>query len=173
MCDPVTAIAAGSLVIGAGSAIAQHKAQAKASKANEAATLASMRESWTDIGIMQVQEGEAAAMTVFEADRQARGAKALAAVSAGEAGVSGASVEALLGDIDRKAGEFKTAEKRNLENTLIQLQREKVSQRTVAQGRIASVPRPNAFATGLTIAGLGLDFASGVYARSRPTRSGS
>ncbi len=166
-------MAAGSLVIGAGSAIAQNRAQAKASKANQAAALAAMRESWTDIGIMQAQEQESSAMTVFEADRQSRGAKALAAVSAGEAGVSGASVEALLGDIDKKAGEFKTAEKRNLENTLIQLQREKVSQRTVAQGRIASVPRPNAFATGLTIAGMGLDFASGVYARNHPTKAGS
>lgn len=171
MCDPVTALAAGSFVISAGSAIGQHKAQAKASKANEAAAIASMRETWTDVGVMQTQQQDASSQTMFEADRQARGAGALARVSAGEAGVDGISVEALLGDIERKRGEFRTAEKRNLDNIITQLQREKVSGRTVAQNRIAAVPQPNSFATGLMIAGAGLEFATGYVARHSPKKS--
>lgn len=168
MCDPLTIIAGASLAIGAGSAIASHKAQANASKANEANALQAMQESWKDISLQEVQQQDATALTIMQADRQARKADALARVSAGESGVAGASVDALLGDLSAEASAFKQTQGRNLDMTIAQLQREKISGRTVAQNRINAVPPPNPFATGLTIAGMGLDFATKIVSRKPP-----
>lgn len=169
MCDP-TALAIGSLVIGAGSSVASHKAQNDASKANEKEAKRAMREASKDISLQQVQQQDASARTIYEVDRQARSSKALARVSAGEAGVSGASVEALLGDIDRKMGEFKTAEARNLDLVIDQLQREKVSGRQVAQSRIAQVPKASPFTLGLQIGAEAISFYSGQIDRKPPTK---
>jgi hypothetical protein len=164
LCDP-TAIAIGSLVLGTGGAVASHSAQAKASRENKRNAIAAMREASKDISLLQSQQTQQSARTIFETDRQARSSQALAVVSAGEAGVTGVSVEALLGDIDRKLGESKVVEQRNLEMALKQLQREKISGRTVAQGRIAAVPPPSPFATALSIGAQGLQFWSGQLAR--------
>lgn len=168
MCEPATIIAGASLAIGAGSAVASHKAQAKAAKANETNALQAMTESWKDISLQEVQQQDATALTIMHIDRQSRKADALARVSAGEAGVAGASVDAFLGDLSAEASAAKITEGRNLDMTLAQLQREKVSGRTVAQNRINAVPAPNLFATGLTIAGLGVDFAKTIVARKPP-----
>lgn len=168
MCEPATIIAGASLAIGAGSAVASHKAQAKAAKANNTNALQAMTESWKDISLQEVQQQDATALTIMHIDRQARKADALARVSAGEAGVAGASVDAFLGDLSAEASAAKSTEGRNLDMTLAQLQREKISGRTVAQNRINAVPAPNLFATGLTIAGQGLDFASKIVSRNPP-----
>lgn len=127
-----------------------------------------MREASKDISLMQTQETQKTARTIFEADRQARSSEALARVSAGEAGVTGVSVEALLGDIDRKLGEFKVAEHKNLFMALKQLEREKVSGRTIAQGRISASPPPSPFALGLNLSAQGLQFWAGQVSR-KPT----
>lgn len=176
MCEP-TAIAIGTLAIGVGSKVLEHKAQnkaaSKAKAANKTEALRAMREASTDISLLEVQQQDASTRTIYEADRAARSTQALARVSAGEAGVSGLSVEALLGDIDRKIGEFKTTETRNLDMVLDQLQREKVSGRSIAQGRIAAVqiPRPSPFALGVSLAGAGLEFWAGQIGR-KPTSTG-
>lgn len=165
MCDPGTIIAGASLAIGTGSAVVQHKAQAKAAKANEANAVQSMVESWKDISLQEVQQQDATALTIMQSDRAARKADALARVSAGEAGVAGASVDAFLGDLSAEASAFKMTQERNLNMTTAQLQREKISGRSVAQNRINAVPAPNLFATGLTIASQGLDFATKIVSR--------
>jgi hypothetical protein len=167
MCDP-TAIALGGLVIGAGSAVADHAAQDKAYKENKAASIRAMKEAAKDISLMQAQEQDAARVTIMQADRQARSSKALAAVAAGEAGVTGASVDALLGDIDRELGEFTATTERNLSGRLKQLEREKVSGRTVAQNRINSMSPGNYFLTGARIASAGLDAASQISRQRTP-----
>lgn len=165
MCDP-TAIAIGSLIIGGASSVAEHSARSEASRANRAESLRAMREASKDISLLEVQQQDATARTIFETDRQARSTQALARVSAGEAGVTGVSVEALLGDIDRKLGEFTTAEKRNLSMAIAQLQREKISGRQVAQSRIAAVPPPSPFALGISLAAQGLTFWAGQINRT-------
>ena len=166
MCDP-TAIAIGSLVIGVGSqvagAAAQKNAADKANANNAAAAKLSAAEASKDISLLELQQGKASTQTVFEMDRAARSTKALAQVSAGEAGVAGLSVEALMGDIDRKIGEARTIESRNLDMAIAQLQREKISGRTVAQERITATHKegPSLAALGLGIAASGLEFWSG------------
>jgi hypothetical protein len=180
LCDP-TAIAIGSLVLGVAGTAGKAKAQNKAAKAEEKAiesnkqsALLAYRESSKDISLLEQQTQDQTNRTIQETDRAARATKALARVSAGEAGVSGISVEALLGDIDRRAGEFRTTSARNLDMVIDSLQREKASGRTIAQGRISSVQpqiaQANPFAIGLEIAGQGLSFWQGQIPRS-PTSS--
>lgn len=151
-------MAAASLLLQAGGAVVGHQAQAKASKANKKEALRAMHESWKDISLREVQEQDAAQQTIMQADRQARLAAGAARVSAGESGVTGASVDALLMDIERDAAEFDATTTRNLDMTIAQFQREKSSGRAVAQNRINSQPAPNPWLTGLTIAGAGADF---------------
>ncbi len=170
MCDP-TAIAIGSLVIGVGGQVLKAKSQNDASNANKATALKAMSDSAKDISLQQAEQTAASGRTIYEADRSARSTQALALVAAGEAGVEGLSVEALLGDIDRKRGEFTTTESKNLSMVLDQLQREKVSGRTVAQSRIAAVPKANPFAVGIGIASEGLGFWVGQISR-KPTPTG-
>lgn len=160
MCDP-TAIAIGTLVLTSASAVKSHQAQKKASDATKTEALRAAREASKDISLQQVQQTDASSRTIFEVDRQARSTQALVRVAAGEAGVEGISVEALLSDIDRKRGEFSTTEQRNLDMIIAQLQREKVSGRTVAQGRIAAAPAPSPFNLGVQLAGAGLNFWAG------------
>lgn len=164
MCDP-TAIAIGSLVIGAASSEAKASSEAAASRANRAEAIRAMREQSKDISLEQVQQQDATARTIYETDREARSSQALAHVSAGEAGVTGISVQALLGDIDRKRGEFASTERRNLGMVLASLQREKITGRQTARSRIAAVPPPSPFALGLSIASQGLEFWAGQVGR--------
>lgn len=165
MCEPATIIGVASLAIETGSAIAGASAQNKASKANKAAAERAMQDTWKDISLREVQEQDATSLTIMQADRQARSADAVARVSAGEAGVAGASVDAIIGDINRQASEFKVTEERNLDMTITQLQREKVGARNQAQSRINAVPRANPFATGLQIAVAGVNFADKIVSR--------
>ena len=155
------AIAIGSLILGIGKEVLGAKAQNDASKANKAEAIRVSRETAQAISLQQIQQRQATSRTIYQTDRDARSAQALASVSAGEAGVEGLSVEALLGDLDRKRAEFTSTEGRNLDVALVELEREKKSGRSIAQGRIAAVPKANPFAVGIGIAGVGLAFWAG------------
>lgn len=157
------------LAIKIGSELGGASAQDQASSANNAAARRAMQDSWKDIGLREVQEQDATTLTIMQADRQARSADAVARVSAGEAGVSGASVDALMGDISAQASAFKMTQQRNLDMTITQLQRDKVAAKTTAQNRINAVPRANPFATGLQIVSAGVDFANTIVSR-QPTK---
>lgn len=159
MCDPVSIIAGASLAFSVGSQVAGASAQNKASKANAAAARRAFREANRDIALLQSQEKGAHAINVFDMERQARAAAALAEVSAGEASVTGTSVRELIQDIDRERAEAESRATRNLADRMAGLEREKISGRTVMQERIASVPGANTFGTiigiGSTVAGFG------------------
>ncbi len=165
MCDPVTIIAGASLAIEAGSAVVGASAQNKASKANAAAATTAMHDTWKSLSLRETQEQDTTQQTIMQADRQARSADAVARVSAGEAGVAGASVDALAGDISAQASAFKVTQGRNLDMTIAQLQQEKVAAKSAAQSRINSVPGANPFATGLQIATAGVNFANTIVSR--------
>jgi hypothetical protein len=165
VCDPISIIEGASLAIEIGSSVAGASAQNKASKANKAAAQQAMQDTWKDISLREVQEQDATGQTIMQADRQARSADAVARVSAGEAGVAGASVDALVGDISAQASAFKMTQERNLDMTITQLQREKVGAKSAAQSRINAVPKANPFATGLQIASAGVNFANTLVSR--------
>ena len=83
-------------------AAAQEKAQANASKAERQRYLHEV----SSMRIQQGQEQVAAAQRLQESTKKAREARATARVSAGEAGVAGLSVDALINDLTRKEAEY-------------------------------------------------------------------
>ena len=109
MCDPVTAAVvmgvsqAGLTIHGQRQAAkTQEKVQANASKAERQRYLHEV----SSMRIQQGQEQVAAAQRLQESTKKAREARATARVSAGEAGVAGLSVDALINDLTRKEAEY-------------------------------------------------------------------
>lgn len=165
MCDPATIILGTSLAIQVGSEIAHGAGQNKAAKANKAAAEQSLNVDLNVLSDRKVEEQAATSQTIMQADRQARTADALTRLSAGEAGVAGASVDALTGDIDAQLAQFKSTEKTNLDLTLKQIDRQAAGASALAQSRINGVQSANPFATSLAIAGHGVDFANTIRQR--------
>lgn len=171
MCDPLSAIAAGAFALNAGSAVAGHAAQNKAAKKNEEAAREAWSQSIKDINLLETEVRSAASQNIFQAERQARAARALARVSAGEAGVEGMSVDALEGQFERDAAEFKVATLRQAERQVRQLEREKISGRQIMQNRIATVGPANPWLTGLQIGSSALQFGYQQSTRNRTPAS--
>lgn len=106
------------------------------------------------------QEREAAAQGLENANRSQRAAQGRAFVAAGEGGVTGNSVNALIGDIAMSFGRDRTAIRRNLASTERQLElgAEGINART--ESTINSLPRPqepDPFGAGLQIIGGGIN----------------
>ncbi len=107
MCDPISiglAVAqTGATIMGQRQAAkTQEKVQANASKAERQRYLHEV----SSMRIQQGQEQVAAAQRLQESTKKAREARATARVSAGEAGVAGLSVDALINDLTRKEAEY-------------------------------------------------------------------
>lgn len=160
MCDALTIIAGASLALSAGSQVAAAGAQNKASRQNREAAIRARNEDFRALGLQEVQIQDAAQESIMATHRQAQQAEALARVSAGEAGVSGASVEAIIGDIAAQAGRATVNTERNLDASIRQIQQEKRGTAAGAQSRINAVQPANPFAVGLGIGAQALDFAA-------------
>lgn len=100
------------------------------------------------------QEREAYAQSNFDLQRRAMELEATANVSAGEAGVSGISVEAVASNIRRQAGEVKTRSKKSYENRLDSLEDSHTKSVQNMVARIQGLPpvtQPNLLATALSV----------------------
>jgi hypothetical protein len=159
----------GGAVVKAGSAVADFIGQSKQSAATRRAALAAERQEIGQVNLRQSQEQQSARLSIMEADRQARAADAAARVSAGEAGVQGASVDAVLGDIARQDAEYRTQTNINLQNTLDQLDQQRKAIQTNAHNIIAQNPAPSGLGLGLNLFGAGLDAAGVLIRRNNPT----
>jgi hypothetical protein len=164
-------MAAGSFAVNAGSAVAGHAGQAKASKANKDAALRAMVESWKDIGVREVQEMSAASQEVMDSALAAGAMGGTAKTSAAEAGVDGISVHQLFDDIQTQASRNKVTIERNRDMAIDQLQREKESGRAQAAQRIAAVPPPSGFLTALRVGGAAVEAGNFYYSRKPTTAS--
>lgn len=80
---------------------------------------------YADLAQRQTEEREAAAASIDDTARRAAEARASARVAAGEAGVAGASVDALLADYARQEFDFQVRIQRNTENLDRRLDRER------------------------------------------------
>jgi hypothetical protein len=93
--------------------------QAKAQARSQANASAAERQRYLqEVSSMRVQQGQeqvAAAQRVNESARKAREARATARVSAGEAGVAGLSVDALINDLTKQEAEFNFATQQQLQ----------------------------------------------------------
>lgn len=109
MCDPITA----AVVMGvsqAGMTIQGQRQQAKTQeKMQRNASIAEQQRYLSEVSASRLRERQekvAAAQRIQQSTTKAREARATARVSAGEAGVAGLSVDALINDLTRKEAEF-------------------------------------------------------------------
>lgn len=114
MCDIVTAAA---LVVGGAQASMTISGQRQAAKAQakvqRRAALAEndrLSKEYSSMRMSQAQERIAQAQRISAAQTRAREARATARVSAGESGVAGISVDALINDMTRQEAQFNFAE---------------------------------------------------------------
>ena len=114
-----TLISAGLGAASAGSSIYGQRKQAKTQAKVQANASAAERERYLrEVSSMRVQQGQeevAAAQRVNESARKAREARATARVSAGEAGVAGLSVDALINDLTREEANYNFATQQQLQ----------------------------------------------------------
>jgi hypothetical protein len=107
MCNPV---AIGLGIAQAGTTVIGQRQQAKAqAQVQRNASIAEQQRHLTEMSASRLRERQekvAAAQRIQQSTTKAREARATARVSAGEAGVAGLSVDALINDLTRKEGEF-------------------------------------------------------------------
>jgi len=108
MCPPVVAVALG--VAQAGMQIQGQRQMAKTQAEVQRRASAAERQRYLhEVSSMRIQQGQeqvAAAQKMSESARKAMEARATARVSAGEAGVAGLSVDALINDLTRQEAEY-------------------------------------------------------------------
>lgn len=130
MCEPTTIMAL-QIASAAGSVIAQQQAADAQSDANMRQYQNTMRSYAANVNqtnLMAEQERENAMQRMEENNMKARASMSTARVASGEAGVSGLSVDALLGDLSGKQSRYNTSTMTNLSraNSAIELKRENV-----------------------------------------------
>ena len=117
MCEIITAVTLA--LASAGSQIHGQRQQAKTqAKVQKNASAAERERYLREVSSMRVQQGQeevAAAQRVNESARKAREARSTARVSAGEAGVAGLSVDALINDLTREEAEYNFATQQQLQ----------------------------------------------------------
>lgn len=157
MCDPVTAIAGASLLIGAGSAIVEHKAQNKQAKAVQASALESLKLQDHELSLREVQEKLAGAQQIGQAQGEVQAASGDVSASAASRGISGLSLDLLLGDVQAQGARYTDSVNRNTETSVSSLERGKDEALAEANARIAGAQPASKLATGLKIGAAGLN----------------
>ena len=113
MCEIVTLTALALGAASAGSQVMGQRQQAKTQAKVQANASAAERQRYLqEVSSMRTQQGQeeiAAAQRIQESTRKAREARATARVSAGEAGVAGLSVDALISDLTREEANYRFA----------------------------------------------------------------
>ena len=121
MCDVITPtmIAIGMGTASTAASIIGQQQQAKTqAKVQKNASEAERQRYLQEVSSMRIQQGQeevAAAQRVNESARKAREARATARVSAGEAGVAGLSVDALINDLTREEANYRFATNQQLQ----------------------------------------------------------
>lgn len=172
MCEPTTIAVIGLAVSAAASAVsyqqqenaadAQENFQRRRYEETAANAEASFLAQAAQNNLRIQQEAEAAAQEIQHVKKTQAQARSAAVVSAGEAGVTGLSIDALLADFDRTAATRNEAIRRNFEFTAQQIGVSGQGLAAQAQNRKngavgGPIARPNAIGTGLQIGGAALD----------------
>lgn len=163
------ALALGSLALNSAGELLGASAQRKNADANKKAAISSQVNQINDVNLRQTQEQQAAAQEIEAAQRQTRTALSSARLTAGEAGVSGVSVDALLNDIGAEGSTFTQDVKLNAANTNAQLERQKLGIYAQTQDRINGVQPSNPWATALKIGGSVIATATQLQSRKTPS----
>ncbi len=163
MCEPTTLVAL-SIASTAASVVGQQmaaSAQADANQRQYENTIRAYNANVNQTNLMAEQEREGAMQKLEENNMKARAAMATGTVAAGESGISGLSVDALLGDLSGKQNRYNTSVMTNLDraNSAIQNQRDNVYANAASQINGLQTPAmPDYFGAGLKIAGAVNDY---------------
>lgn len=166
--DPTTLALMG-FALNVGGSIFNHNAQAKAARINAMEARSAESRQINDVNLRAIQEHEAAAQQMDMAQRQTTTALSSARLSAGEAGVTGASVDALLNTVGADGARAAQDISLNETNTLQQLDRQKAGISAEADSRVNSVQPNNPLALALKIAGAGIGLGTQLQSRQAPS----
>ena len=159
MCGIMTALSIASSI---GSVVAQQQAASAQEAANQRQYENIMQARAANINqtnLMQQQEREGAMQKLEQNNLRARAAQSTAAVSAGESGISGLSVDALLADLGTQQNRFNTSVDTNFDRSTqaIAIQRDNASINAASQINQLKTPQaPDYFGAALRI-GTALD----------------
>jgi hypothetical protein len=170
-CD-ATALVAASLIVGTASQVAQYQGQQQqarqqyryakaAAEEGQAAAKQNFQIANAQESERQREEAEASSQQISQIRKQAAEARSTARVAAGEAGVSGLSVDALLADFDRQEATSVNAVNRNRELSLRQSGFTRLGIRANGMNELSStrfkpIARPSLTELGLGVASEGL-----------------
>lgn len=164
MCEPTTILAIASVASAAGTVVAQSQAADAQSASNQRQyenTMRAYRENVNQTNLMQQQEREGSLMRMEDNNLKARAAASTAAVASGESGVSGLSVDALLGDISFDQNRYNSSVQTNFDRAqgAISNQRENVYANAASTINGLQTPAaPDYLGAGLRIAKAGYDY---------------
>lgn len=165
MCEPTTILAIASVASTVGSLSAQSAAadaQAATNQRQYENTMRAYRENVNQTNLMQQQEREGSMQKLEANNLAARAAQSTATVAAGENGISGLSVDALLGDLSMKQNRFNSSVTTNFDRaqSAIQAQRENVyANAASAINGLQTPAAPDYLGAGLKIAGAYNDYS--------------
>lgn len=161
MCNPAAALMGAQMAIGAMSAKAEYDAQSEradqindANATNRQNSIYAMQEEYRQTQRRQSQERDSAAEKVSQRQTQAQKETASARVAAGEAGISGISVESLYRDISQVSLNDQSNINQGADWNVEQLSSQMSGIRTKTQSRINSAPTaagPSPWTTALKI----------------------
>lgn len=170
MCELVTALTAASFAVSAAGAVMSYQQQNINAKnqtiqhhINKENARKTFKDKNTDISVRQSQEQEAASVEKFDTALEANKARATARVAAGEAGISGLSVDQLLRDFSGRQARYNDRVDQNTDWTINQLQQEKKGLGAQYKDRVAAVPvgqKPSWADAGLRIVSAGINAAT-------------
>jgi hypothetical protein len=161
----VVAAVASSLVGYAGQ-MANYKAQQQYYEQNAKAARVATVNRYASIQNRQLQEHDAAAQQVQQSKLEAMKARSTARTAAGEAGVTGLSVEALLQDLSAQEGRYEASVAQNYQMNQQYLRGEMEATQDQGIARINSVPYPTKPSFGAALIGA---FGSGIQAYAQAT----
>lgn len=157
-------LAASTAISAAGTVYAQQQAANAQSASNQrqyASTMQAYRENVNQTNLMQQQEREGSLMRVADNNMKARAAQSTATVAAGENGISGLSVDALMGDLSFDQNRYNSSVQTNFDRAegAIRNQRENVYANAASQINGLQTPAaPDYLGAGLKIAQAQYDY---------------
>ena len=149
MCNPVL-LAVGSAGMNIMGAVQGHQAQKIAHQVNKRNALQGLSDEFRQINLQQGQEDIAASEKQIATSLETDQLKARALVAEGESGAV-LNNNMVLQDMERQGLMAETGIARNFDNTLLNLQEERLGAKTKATSRINQVSKPSSTATGLKI----------------------
>ena len=142
MCSIPLALSITSTVAGVYGQQQEAKAQQAYNDQQAKNAMAAYRANLEQTNLQQSQEHAAATQKINENNRAAEAAKATARVSAGESGISGLSVDALLANLSGEQARYNDSVNQNYENASMALDNQRTNAQVNAASQINSLKTP-------------------------------